>query len=63
MIRWLRQLLCRHTYVSSPHWLLDTQGRKIAKVGLPVCAKCGHCSLSGIHLLAERAKGAGNDHA
>ena len=62
MIRWLRQLLCRHIYVSSPHWLLDTQGQKIAKVGLLVCAKCGHCSLSGIHLLAER-KGAGNDHA
>ena len=54
MIRWLRQLLCRHIYVSSPHWLLDTQGQKIGKVGLPVCAKCGHCSLSGIHPLVER---------
>jgi len=49
VIRWLRQRLCRHS-----HWLLDTNGQKIAKVGLPVCTKCGHCSLSGIHLLAER---------
>ena len=56
MIRWLRQRLCRHIYVSSPHWLLDTQGQKIAKVGLLVCAKCGHCSLSGVHPLAERVE-------
>ena len=57
MIRWLRQRLCRHIYVSTPHWLLVTSGRKIAKVSLLVCTKCGHCSLSGIHPLAER-KGA-----
>lgn len=61
MIRWMRQLLCRHSYVSSPHWLLDTHGQKIGKVGLLVCAKCGHCSLSGIHLLAERAQGDRNE--
>ena len=59
MIRWMRQRLCRHIYVSSPHWLLDTNGQKTAKVGLLVCAKCGYCSLSGIHPLAERAKGGG----